>query len=74
MLQGFLLNCFWYSWAWYTHWKTGSFGGRGVLKDFPILPEGRRQFAVTEKETTTQEVLTGVPQDSFLLGSLLFLI
>ena len=55
--------------------KLDHFGVRGAAKDWFIsyLKE-RRQFAVTENETsTTQEILTGVPQGS-VAGPLLFLI
>ena len=51
------------------------YGVRGVAKDWFIsYLKGRRQFVVIENETSsTQEILTGVPQGS-VLGPLLFLI
>ena len=55
--------------------KLDHYGVRGVAKDWFIsYLKGRRQFVVIENETSsTQEILTGVPQGS-VLGPLLFLI
>ena len=55
--------------------KLDHYGVRGVAKDWFIsYLKGRRQFVVIENETSsTQEILTGVPQGS-ILGPLLFLI
>ena len=55
--------------------KLDHYGLRGVAKDWFIsYLKGSRQFVVIENETSsTQEILTGVPQGS-VLGPLLFLI
>ena len=55
--------------------KLDHYGVRGVAKDWFIsYLKGRRQFVVIENETSSsQEILTGVPQGS-ALGPLLFLI
>ena len=66
---------FWYSWSWYTHEKPEHCGVRGIPKDwFLSCLKGRKQFVETENETsTTNEILTGVPQ-GLMLGPLLVFI